>query len=80
MRLHASALAVALTAFAGIAQAAPGGLDPSFGFGGRVTTDFNLSTDIANAVALQADGKIVVVVRSTRHSARTAASPPISRG
>ena len=61
MRLHASALAVALTAFAGIAQAAPGGLDPTFGLGGRVTTDFNLSTDIANAVALQADGKLVVV-------------------
>ncbi|MFT3896268.1 MAG: delta-60 repeat domain-containing protein [Thermomonas sp.] len=60
MRLHASALAVALTAFAGIAQAAPGGLDPTFGAGGRVLTDFNLSTDIANAVALQADGKIVV--------------------
>ena len=61
MRLHASALAVALTAFAGIAQASPGGLDPTFGLGGRVTTDFNLSTDIANAVALQADGKLVVV-------------------
>lgn len=61
MRLHASAFAVALTAFAGIAQAAPGGLDPTFGLGGRVTTDFNLSTDIANAVALQPDGKLVVV-------------------
>ena len=61
MRLHATALAVALTAFAGIAQAAPGDLDPTFGLGGRVTTDFNLSTDIANAVALQADGKLVVV-------------------
>lgn len=60
MRLHASALAVALTALTGIAQAAPGGLDPTFGIGGRVTTDFNLSTDIANAVAVQPDGKIVV--------------------
>lgn len=61
MRLLATSFAVALTAFAGIAQAAPGGLDPTFGTGGRVVTDFNLSTDIANAVALQADGKLVVV-------------------
>lgn len=61
MRLHASGLAVALTAFAGVAQAASGGLDPTFGLGGRVTTDFNVSTDIANAVARQADGKLVVV-------------------
>src|SRR4249919_106921 len=61
MRLLASSLAIALIASAGIAQSAPGGLDPTFGVGGRVTTDFNLSTDIANAVALQADGKLVVV-------------------
>jgi len=66
MRLLASAVTLALfalagVAFAGLAHAAPGGLDPSFGTGGRVVTDFNLSTDIANAVALQADGKLVVV-------------------
>lgn len=46
---------------AGPALAAPGGLDPSFGRGGRVLTDFDRSTDIANAVALQADGKLIVV-------------------
>lgn len=37
-----------------------GDLDPSFGDGGVVMTDFNTSTDLANAVALQADGKLVV--------------------
>ena len=60
MRLLAPAVALALFALANAAHAAPGGLDPSFGTGGRVVTDFNLSTDIANAVALQADGKIIV--------------------
>lgn len=43
------------------ALAADGDLDPSFGSGGKVTTDFNHSTDIAYAMALQADGKLVVV-------------------
>jgi uncharacterized delta-60 repeat protein len=40
--------------------AADGDLDPTFGTGGKVTTDFNHSTDIAYAVALQSDGKLVV--------------------
>jgi uncharacterized delta-60 repeat protein len=39
---------------------ADGDLDPAFGVGGVVMTDFNTSTDIANAVALQPDGKLVV--------------------
>jgi uncharacterized delta-60 repeat protein len=43
------------------AQAAAGDLDPTFGNGGKVKTDINRSTDIANAVAVQADGKLVVV-------------------
>jgi len=37
-----------------------GDLDPTFGTGGVVMTDFNISTDLANAVAVQADGKLVV--------------------
>jgi uncharacterized delta-60 repeat protein len=37
-----------------------GSLDTSFGGDGRVTSDFAGSADIANAVAVQADGKIVV--------------------
>jgi uncharacterized delta-60 repeat protein len=36
-----------------------GNLDPTFGAGGKVTTDFFGSTDQANAIVLQPDGKIV---------------------
>jgi uncharacterized delta-60 repeat protein len=56
-------VAVSMLVFSGsgqMAQAADGDLDPTFGIGGMVTTDFNDSTDIANAVALQPDGKLVV--------------------
>ena len=38
-----------------------GSLDTSFGNGGKVTTDFAALADVANAVAIQTDGKIVVV-------------------
>ena len=61
MRLLAPAITLVLFALAGGAHAAPGGLDPAFGTGGRVVTDFNLSTDIAGTIALQPDGKLVVV-------------------
>lgn len=37
-----------------------GALDPSFGTGGKVFTDFAGSTDTAYAIALQSDGKIVL--------------------
>jgi uncharacterized delta-60 repeat protein len=48
------------------ALAAAGDLDPSFGTGGVVTTDISgtasaTNADIVNAVAIQADGKIVAV-------------------
>ncbi len=61
--LTAGVAAIALLFSAGgqMALAADGDLDPTFGIGGQVTTDFNHSTDIANAVALQLDGKLVVV-------------------
>jgi uncharacterized delta-60 repeat protein len=58
------AAAVAFSAFLGsgpAALAADGDLDPGFGIGGKVKTDFSNSTDIAYAVAVQADGKYVVV-------------------
>ena len=57
------AAAIVLTWFISpqVAQAAAGDLDPTFGIGGMVTTDLNRSTDIANAVAIQPDGKLVVV-------------------
>jgi uncharacterized delta-60 repeat protein len=44
-----------------VAIAAPGDLDPSFGRDGRVTTGFAGRTSWANAVAIQADGRIVTV-------------------
>ena len=45
----------------GVASATPGDLDTTFGTGGKVLTDFGSSSnDIAQAVAVQEDGKIVV--------------------
>ena len=43
-----------------------GRLDPSFGAGGRVLTDFSLSFDSLEAVVLQPDGKIVAGGYSSR--------------
>jgi len=56
-----AAAIMAVYGVAQTAQAAAGDLDQTFGRLGKVTTDFNGTTDIAYAVALQADGKIVVV-------------------
>jgi uncharacterized delta-60 repeat protein len=41
------------------ALAADGDLDPTFGNGGKVVTDFTSSTDWMSRIALQPDGKIV---------------------
>ncbi|KYC42820.1 hypothetical protein WA1_11880 [Scytonema hofmannii PCC 7110] len=38
-----------------------GDLDPSFGIGGKVITDFGSNSDRASSVAMQSDGKIVVL-------------------
>jgi len=46
-----------------IALAAPGDLDPSFGTGGTVITSFG-GADVASAVAIQPDGKLVVAGRT----------------
>jgi uncharacterized delta-60 repeat protein len=51
-----------------VARAAAGDLDPTFGTAGMVMTDINRSTDIANAVAVQADGKLVVVGQTYKHN------------
>ena len=51
-----------------VAQAAAGDLDPTFGVGGMVMTDLNHSTDIASAVAIQVDGKLVVVGTSYKNN------------
>jgi uncharacterized delta-60 repeat protein len=64
------ASAIILTFFASVqmAQAVDGDLDPLFGSGGMVMTDINRSTDIAEAVAIQADGKLVVVGTSYKRN------------
>jgi uncharacterized delta-60 repeat protein len=56
-----AAAAMVLVMTGQIARAADGDLDPTFGNEGKVLTDFDHSTDIADAVAIQADGKFVVV-------------------
>lgn len=62
--------AIILTLFVSVqmAQAADGDLDPTFGTGGTVMTDLGRSTDLANAVAIQADGKLVVVGQTYRNN------------
>src|SRR5215471_10450007 len=41
-------------------QVADGSLDPTFGHGGKVTTDFSGRADFADAIAIQSDGKILL--------------------
>lgn len=58
--LFAAIVALAATT----AQASDGDLDLTFGSGGKVITDFDGRSDIAQAVAIQSDGKIIVVGQS----------------
>lgn len=53
-------LAVAVAVGADSAAAAPGGLDPSFGTGGILTVRAGGADSLANDVAIQPDGKIVL--------------------
>jgi uncharacterized delta-60 repeat protein len=55
------ALVLALLGGTGLAQAADGDLDPTFGNGGKVLTDFNSSNDWLSRIAVQPDGKIVAI-------------------
>jgi uncharacterized delta-60 repeat protein len=57
----ATAITLAILVSARTVLAVDGDLDPAFGTDGKVLTDFDHSTDIANAVAIQADAKLVVV-------------------
>jgi uncharacterized delta-60 repeat protein len=61
---------IVLTSFISsqMARAADGDLDPTFGTGGMVMTDLNRSTDLANAMAIQADGKLVVVGQTYKNN------------
>jgi len=57
----ASVAGVALSFWAAAALGLSGQLDTSFSGDGRVTTSFSSSVDTGQAMAIQADGKIVVV-------------------
>lgn len=46
-------------------HSAAGDLDPSFGVGGKVVTDFAAGDDAGSSVAIQPDGKILVGGKST---------------
>src|SRR5689334_11899866 len=65
-RIFASAISLALAFIlvaanlSGNAQAATGDLDTTFGTGGKVTTHLFSDFNSASAVAIQADGKILV--------------------
>lgn len=52
--------------FALVRYNADGTIDTGFGSGGRITTDVTGGTDVAQAVAIQADEKIVAAGRSFR--------------
>ena len=61
MRTSASVALALLCALIGTpVRAADGDLDPAFGRAGRKMTDFHGGADLAQAVALQPDGRIVV--------------------
>jgi len=59
--IGAAASMLAIFGNAQTGSAADGDLDPTFGVAGQVVTDLNHSTDWANGVAIQPDGKMVVV-------------------
>jgi len=69
--LFVSAAAFFLCLLPTVASTSPGDLDPRFGAGGRVTTDFRGIYDNAFAAALQADGKIVAAGSSYRDTIST---------
>ncbi|PYL71705.1 MAG: hypothetical protein DMF26_18565 [Verrucomicrobia bacterium] len=66
--LGATAMILTLFLTMQMAQAVDGDLDPTFGTGGMVMTDLNRSTDLANAVAIQSDGKLVVVGQTYKNN------------
>lgn len=56
------AITLALAATATVALAASGGeLDPTFGDGGTVTTDFGVGFDGASGAAIDSEGRVIVV-------------------
>ncbi|MEU6582969.1 hypothetical protein [Nocardia sp. NPDC046763] len=63
--------------FAVVRYSSNGKLDNGFGAGGKVTTDFGGKSDVASAIALQSDGKIVAV--GTSHGTTTGDNIALAR-
>jgi uncharacterized delta-60 repeat protein len=63
--------------FAIVRYTSGGELDTSFGDGGKVSTDFGGKADVADAVAIQSDGKIVVA--GTSHATATGDNIALAR-
>jgi uncharacterized delta-60 repeat protein len=66
--IFATAIIMTLFMSMQMAQATDGDLDPTFGTGGMVMTDLGRSTDLANSVAVQSDGKLVVVGQTYKNN------------
>jgi uncharacterized delta-60 repeat protein len=60
-------LSLSFAALPAAAVAKQGDLDPTFGGGGKVLTDFAAGDDLADSLALQPDGKIVAVGRNGQY-------------
>ncbi|HEY4850884.1 MAG TPA: hypothetical protein VII22_08810, partial [Streptosporangiaceae bacterium] len=58
--LIASGLLMGVSSVSAAAAAAPGGLDPAFGNGGKVLTDLGVGGGVASDAVLQSNGDIVV--------------------
>jgi hypothetical protein len=72
-------LLVSTPLFAKGAQAAGGGLDHTFGWGGVVTTAIGNSESNGGGVAIQADGKILVTGSAATDGQRRFAFGSLSR-
>jgi uncharacterized delta-60 repeat protein len=66
--IGAAGIILSLFASVQLARATDGDLDPTFGTGGTLMTDISRSTDLANAVAVQSDGKLVVVGQTYKNN------------
>src|SRR5262249_31991835 len=67
LSLPSQSTALRATGYDRVSEAA-GDLDTSFGVGGKVTTDFFSDIDVADALAIQVDGKIVAAGVAVKNS------------
>lgn len=65
MLLSSSAWSAQQASAVGLEASRAGDLDPTFGVGGKVIADFGRHSSIGNALAIQADGKIIAAGNSS---------------